>query len=130
MPTIIRQTVTFAAGPKVIYEMLMDSRKHAKFTGGAASISRRVGGRVSAYAGYATGTNIELVPNRKIVQSWRGSDWPAGHVSTVTIVLSPVRGETKLSFTQAGVPEDQFEAIRKGWKEFYWEPMRAMIRGG
>ena len=30
----IRQVVTIKAGPRSVYEALMDSRKHAKFTGG------------------------------------------------------------------------------------------------
>ena len=57
----------------------MDSRRHAKFTGAKARISREIGGKIQAYEGYVDGVNLEIVPNRKIVQSWRGSDWPEGH---------------------------------------------------
>ena len=57
----IRQSVTFKTSPHVIYEMLMDSRKHAKFTGEKASISRKIGGKFTAYAGYIHGVNLNLV---------------------------------------------------------------------
>lgn len=44
----IRQTVTLKASPRDVFEMLMDSRKHAKFTGASAIISRTVGGAIRA----------------------------------------------------------------------------------
>jgi activator of HSP90 ATPase len=123
----IKQTVTFNASPHEVYEMLMDSEKHSEFTEAAARISRKVGGRFSTYDDYSTGTNIELVQDRKIVQKWRGSDWPERHYSVATFDLQGSGGKTKLVFTQTDVPEDQYEAISQGWKEFYWEKMKKMI---
>lgn len=76
----VRQSVTFKAGPREVYEMLMDSRKHSAFTGDKVTISRKTGGRFKV-GEYIRGMNLELVPNEKIVQSWRGSDWPEGHFS-------------------------------------------------
>ena len=72
----IKQSVTFRAKPHEVYEALMDSGKHAKFTGGEAHISREVGGKFSAFDGYSEGVNLELMPDKRIVQSWRTSDWP------------------------------------------------------
>ena len=102
----IKQSVTIKASPHDVYEALMDSKKHAKFTGGKATISRKVGGKFSAFDGYAEGVNLELVPDKKIVQSWRASDWPEGHYSKATFALKAVAGGTKLTFTQTGVPEE------------------------
>jgi len=130
MAKTIRQTRTFNATPRELYDALMETRKHAAFTGASASISRKVGGRISAYDDYITGKNIELVPGRKIVQAWRGSDWPEGLFSTAVFELKGVRGGTKLTFTQTGVPEQQYEAIKKGWIEFYWTPLTAWLEKG
>ncbi|MBM3157387.1 MAG: hypothetical protein FJ004_08910, partial [Chloroflexi bacterium] len=105
----IRQTVTFKASPHEVYEALMDSRQHTKFTGAKASISRKVGGRFTAYDGYIEGVNLELVPDEKIVQSWRGSDWPEGHYSKAAFALKEVGGSTRLTFVQTGVPEDEYD---------------------
>jgi activator of HSP90 ATPase len=123
----IRQSVTFVTSPHVIYEMLMDSRKHARFTGEKASISRKVGGKFNAYDGYITGINIELLPDEKIVQSWRGDDWPEGHFSRVTFSLEKVKGGARLAFRQSGVPEEHYNDINQGWRDHYWKPMREMI---
>ena len=107
----IRQSTTFKTSPHEVYEALMDSRKHSKFTDAKASISRRIGGKFTAYDGYIEGVNLELVPDEKIVQSWRGSDWPEGHYSKATFALRQVEGGTRLTFTQTGVPENQYESI-------------------
>ena len=123
----IRQTVTFTAKPLDVYEALMDSRAHSAFTGSAARISPRVGGRFTAYDGYAEGRNLELIPGRKIVQSWRASDWPDGHYSTVTFALARAGTGAKLTFTQTEVPDDQVASVRQGWVEFYWEPLKALF---
>lgn len=123
----IRQTVTIRATPLAVYEALMDSRTHSRFTGSSARISPRVGGRFTAYDGYAEGRNLELIPGRKIVQSWRASDWPEGQYSTATFALARAGTRTKLTFTQAGVPDDQVASIRQGWGEFYWGPLKALL---
>ncbi len=123
----IRQSVTFKASPHAVYEALMDSKKHAQFTGGKASISRKAGGKFTAFDGYAEGTNLELVPDEKIVQSWRASDWPAGHYSKATFSLKATEGGTRLTFTQSGVPAEQHSDIAQGWKDYYWAPMKEML---
>lgn len=123
----IRQTVTIKARPLDVYEALMDSRRHSAFTGSTARISPRVGGRFTAYDGYAEGRNLELIPGRKIVQSWRASDWPEGHYSTATFALARAGTGTKLTFSQTGVPDDQVAAIRQGWIEFYWKPLNVLL---
>ena len=124
---IIKQTVTFKTTPHEIYEALMDSRKHSKFTEGKVSISKKVGGKFSISDGYIEGTNLELVPDEKIVQSWRASDWQEGHYSKVTFKPSKVEKGTRLDFTQTGVPEDQYENISQGWKDYYWKPMKEFL---
>lgn len=127
MPKTIRQSVTFTATPHAVYEALMDSRKHARFTGDVARISRQDGGKFMAYGGYITGTNLELVPDKKIVQTWHASDWPEGHTSRVTFRLTPVKGGTRLTFTHSGVPDEHYESIKQGWIDNYWTPMKTML---
>jgi activator of HSP90 ATPase len=123
----IRQSVTIKATPHEVYEALMDSRKHSKFTEAKASISRKMGGKFKAYGDYISGVNLELVPDKKIVQSWRGSDWPKGHYSKVTFSLKRVKGGTRLTFRQSGLPEKYYKDISQGWRDYYWKPMKEML---
>jgi activator of HSP90 ATPase len=124
MPRTIRQSVTVGTSPAKVYEILMDSKKHARLTGSAASISRKVGGRFTSFEGYADGVNLELQPGKKIVQSWRASDWPGNHYSKATFALKKVKGGTRLTFTQTGVPNSQYASIKQGWIDYYWTRLR------
>ena len=121
----IKQTVIFKASPHEVYEALMDSKKHAQFTGAPAKILREIGGKFKVYGDYIDGENIELVPDTKIVQTWHGSEWPKGHYSTVIFLLKKVKEETQLDFTHEGVPEEHCENIDKGWVEHYWNKMKS-----
>lgn len=127
MPKTIRQSVTINASPRAVYDALMDSKKHSLFTGSRAHITRRVGGRFTTYDGYAEGVNVELVSGKKIVQTWRANDWPRGLQSKVTFALRKVKGGTKLTFTQTGVPDRHLASIKQGWIDFYWHPLKEML---
>ena len=105
----------------------MDEKKHSLVTRGDARISRDVGGMFFTNNGYATGRNLELVPDSKIVQSWRAADWPRNLYSTVTITLFLISGKTKLSFVQKGEPVNQYEEIKQWWQDTYWEPMKTIL---
>ena len=110
-------------------QYLVDAEKHSQFTGAKASISREVGGTFTAYDGALSGTILELVPDAKIVQSWRGSDdgWVPGHYSTATFSLEAIDGVTRLTFVQTGVPEESVEQINQGWQTYYWPKMKQML---
>lgn len=123
----IRQEIVFKASAHDIYEALMDSKKHSQFTGSPAKIGRAAGGSFSTFGGYATGKNLELVRDKKIVQRWIASDWPEGSDSTVTFVLKPIKGGTKLVFTHKNVPADFVDSISDVWKTYYWKPMKKML---
>ncbi len=127
MSTPIHQTVLFKAAPHEVYEALMDSQKHAAFTGSRASISREVGGEITAYDDYISGKNAELVPDKKIVQDWRAVDWPEDVYSRITFELTPVPEGTRLDFTHANLPEGTEEEFTQGWIDNYWEPMKKYL---
>ena len=124
----LKQTRTFNASKKDIYEALMDSRKHTKVTGAPAKISAKEGGKFTAFGGMLEGTTLELKSNKKIVQSWRSSEWPEGHYSRLTFSLASAgRGKTKLTLTQSNIPDNDFEGVKKGWISYYYEPMAKML---
>lgn len=125
----IRQSVSFKATPHDLYETLMNSERHSEFSGGKAVISRRIGGKISVSDGYITGANIELVPDEKIVQSWKAEEdcWPPGHWSRVTFVFKPTKSGTRLLFSHTGIPMECGDRFDSGWKEFYWRPMKEML---
>ncbi len=111
----LNYTVFFKASPSDVYSALMDPKKHAAFTESPAEISGETGGKFSLHEGYIYGTNLELIQDKKIVQSWRTLSWkPDDHYSTVTYLLEPENGGTKLTFSHTGIPEINFESISAG----------------
>ncbi len=125
----INQTATFAASPEKVYNLIMDEKLHAAFTGSAASISTEINGEFSVYDGYCTGHNIELIKGKKIVQAWHFEEdgWPEDHFSICTFLFEPQGNQTKLIFTQTDIPEHKVEALETGWKEYYWDLMEAYL---
>jgi uncharacterized protein YndB with AHSA1/START domain len=125
----IKQRVKFQAPAELVYKLLADSRLHTAFAGEKAVISRNVGGRFWAYDGHCTGINVDLVPGKRIVQAWRSKRFPEGIYSMAAFVLTPTRdGGTELVLTHRGVPKDLIPGIEKGWREFYWDRMKAYLK--
>jgi activator of HSP90 ATPase len=126
----ITQIVTIAATPQEVYDAFMDSDKHAAFTGSSAKIENKVGGTYDAWDGYATGKTLELVPGKKIVQTWRASDWPADAESKIVLELEPDGDKTKLIFNQTNIPDEFAADVEQGWTDYYWEPLKDYLKQG
>jgi activator of HSP90 ATPase len=123
MPKSIKQEVVLNASPAEVYSALMDSRKHGAFTGAPAKISKKVGGAVSCYGGGIKAMNVELVADKRIVQSWRGAQWKPGEWSLVNFNLKKKGKKTALTLEHYGVPDHDAVMVRKGWKDYYWTKM-------
>jgi activator of HSP90 ATPase len=121
----LRQSVLLKATPHEVYEALLDSKKHAEFTHSPAVMRREVGAEFSAFDGWASGTTLELIPDKKIVQKWRAAEWPEGHYSMVTFELQAQGQEIRLGFTQSDIPEDLYAELETGWVEYYWDNLVA-----
>lgn len=126
----IEHKVHIQAKPKEVYDALMNSRKHAKFTDHPAKIGTRAGSAFRCYGDYITGITLALKPGKHIVQAWRSRNWPEGHFSIATFALSSnAGGATELHFTQVGVPADDYAEKNKGWRTHYWEPLKKFLEG-
>ncbi len=123
----IHQTVIFKAEPKEVYHSLMDSKIHTEIAGSKSIIGTKAGSPFYVWDGGINGYNLVLHPDKKIVQAWRIEEWPKDHYSVVVFEFEKSDGGTKLVFDQYGVPEEDYENIREGWKSYYWIPMRSMF---
>lgn len=126
MPYAFVLTATFPVTANEVYEAWLDSRSHSAMTGGEAIMSDALGDEVSAWDGYITGRNVELVPGRRIVQSWRTdnfTDEQADSIVSVTLEDAP-DGGTLLTLIHSNVPDDQRSYEEGGWQTHYFEPMQ------
>jgi uncharacterized protein YndB with AHSA1/START domain len=112
------------ASPTKIYVAWLSSDGHAAMTGAAAEASDAVGGRFVAWDEYITGQNLELEPNRRIVQAWRTTEFPEeAPDSHLEILLQAERGGTRITFVHTNIPEGQGPSYEQGWQDFYLVPM-------
>ena len=125
----IEQEIVIKSTPHEIYEVFMDEKKHSKLTESKAKVSREIGGNFSIFEGSLSGKNIELIQDKKIVQTWRGDgeNWPKGYYSTITLILEPSDKGTLIKFSQVDIPEASYESVKEGWDTYYWEPLKNML---
>jgi activator of HSP90 ATPase len=127
MTPTVQQRAKFRVSPKVLFELYMDSKKHAAATGGPAKISRKAGGAWQAYGGSIGGKNLFIVPGRMIVQSWRARLWKKDDISILTLTFTKARGGTVLDLVHAGVPQYDQKGVRQGWPQYYWKPWKKYL---
>jgi len=123
----IHQEVDFAASPHQLYEALLDSKKFSAFSGRAAEIKREPGGAFSLFDGHIVGRNLELVPDKRIVQAWRVVDWPEGVYSIVRFELKAQGSGTQLVFDHIGFPPGLRDHLAEGWEGHYWSLLKKAL---
>lgn len=122
---IIEQAVVVGASPIEVYQAYVDPKKHAAFTGTKTTGTPKVGGKFTAGDGYISGKYISLQPGKRIKHEWTTTEWPTDYPpSVVELILEPKGSRTKLTMVHSNVPAEQLEYYAKGWKEFYWGPLK------
>jgi activator of HSP90 ATPase len=112
------------ASPRAVYDAWLDGKQHSRMTGAAATGSAKVGAAFTTWDGYVRGKNLELERGKRIVQSWRSSDFAEGdRDSMITVTLKPVDGGTKITLLHTRIPDGQNE-YRQGWLDYYFAPMK------
>jgi uncharacterized protein YndB with AHSA1/START domain len=128
VPYSYKLAATIPAAPEVVYDAWLDTVGHSKMTGAKATASDKVGAEFTAWDGYIHGENLELVKGKRIVQSWRTSQFDEGVAdSTITVTLEPVSGGTALTLEHANVPDgEEHKGYEEGgWADNYFKPMKA-----
>lgn len=121
----IKISIVLPAGAKALYEAWMSGKGHSAFTGAKAVVSPKIGGKFSAWDGYIFGKTLELKPYKKIVQSWRTTEFPEGSKdSRLEIIFEEAKGGTKMTLVHTEIPEGQGGEYRQGWSDYYFKPMK------
>jgi activator of HSP90 ATPase len=130
MSATIHQERDFEAEPQRVYRALLDTGEFGALTGAATEIGDAAGAPFTAFDGYITGRQLELVPGRRIVQAWRASGWSEGVYSIARFELDAVDSGTRVVFDHTGFPEHERDHLAKGWDSHYWEPLARHLASG
>ena len=122
-------TAKIPASPKEVYEAWLDSDAHSAMTGGSPTImSNEEGKPFAAHNAYLWGKNLELVPNKKIVQTWRTTGFKStDEDSQIEVLLEEDQEGTLLTLKHSNVPEQEIH-VEQGWVSHYFEPMTSYFK--
>lgn len=122
-------TCKFPATAENVYAAWLNSELHSQFTGSIAAIQNEVESRFTAWDGYITGRILELEENKRILQSWRTSDFHMDDDdSIVELEFIDHENGCKLHLKHWNIPEGQSAQYMSGWDEHYFKPMLTFFK--
>jgi uncharacterized protein YndB with AHSA1/START domain len=128
MPRNITIAASLPAPPDRLFDMYLDPKEHAAFTGAAVTIAPHAGAEFRAFEGALSGRILHVEPKRLIVQTWRSTHFPPGTIDSVLVLTfwpDPVGGRIELN--HINVADDDFAGVSHGWEKHYWTPWREYL---
>jgi activator of HSP90 ATPase len=128
VPSKILLAADLPASPGRLYDMYLDAKTHAAFTGSPVTIEPRAGAVFSAFDGMLSGKLLHIEPRRLIVQTWRSGNWPKDAMDSVLILtFSPHQDGGRIELVQINVADEDFAGVCQGWEKYYWTPWREYL---
>lgn len=125
MPDAFRITSMVPGLPERVYSAWLDSSAHSSITGATAKIDPTIGGKFAVLDGSVQGRTVELLPGRRIVQTWRAKEFPSScRDSRLEIQFEGVEGSTRVTIMHSLLPPGQGERHKQTWIARYFQPMR------
>lgn len=118
----IKQAYVIHASVEEVWKALIDPKIIDSWGAGPAKMSEKAGFEFELWGGDIWGKNIEVVPNKKLVQEWFSGKWDKPSIAT--FILSPNGKGTKIDFTHIDVPDAEFSDIEQGWRDYYIGPLK------
>lgn len=123
MRNTICKTVVLPATAAELYEMYMDADVHSELTGAPAKICEEAGSPFQAFGGLVSGTTLQVVRHRLIVQSWRSVNFAKSDPnSTLIISFTPEDDDGRIDLVHVNVPESDYQGVSGGWDSRYFAP--------
>jgi len=128
MPRVIQLAASLPASADRLFDMYLDPVEHSAFTGSSVTISADAGAPFRAFDDALTGTMLQVVPKRLVVQAWRSLHWGSSDIDS-TLVLSfwPETDGGRIELVHVNVIDGDFSGVSQGWEKFYWAPWRAYL---
>jgi uncharacterized protein YndB with AHSA1/START domain len=128
----IRLTRVMPYPPARVLRALTDSGELRAWSGATGRVAARVGGAVSMWDGWNTGTLVARRPPTTLAYTWRTESWKPGvPPSVVRWRLTRVPGGTRVSLVHSRLPNlREYRGHRGGWTKYFLAPMEEYLRSG
>jgi activator of HSP90 ATPase len=125
MPRNVILAASLPATAERLFNMYLDPRAHAAFTGAPVTIEPYSGTPFRTFDGMLTGTMLHVEPKRLIVQTWRSANWPSEVMDAVlTLSFWPEGDAARIKLVHGNVPDEDFAGVSQGLEKYYWSPCR------
>lgn len=118
-------TLKIAADPEEVFAALTTPFQIELWSGYPADMKAEKGYVFSLWEGDITGVNLDVKINRLLVQEWFFGEQE--EQSIVRIELKKEGGYTIVNLEHSHIPEEVFEEIAEGWREYYLGAIKGML---
>lgn len=128
MRNVIYKTVVLKATAEALFDMYLDPVMHQAITGLPVMVEAEAGTEFEAFDGALSGVMLQVVKPRLIVQTWRSSAFAEADPDSILILAFHAHGEQgRIDLVHLDVPAQDYENIKLGWREKYFEPWREFL---
>lgn len=122
---IIDQTYEIKAIISDVWDALTDPKIIDGWGGGPAEMKPEIGFEFKLWGGDIHGKNVEVIPNKLLVQEWINVDWDKPSIAKFE--LSEKDAVTTIHLIHSDVPEEEFDDIADGWKSYYLGEIKSYL---
>lgn len=122
---IIKQRYLIKAPVVRVWKALTDQKDIEGWGAGPAKMDDKKNTQFEIWGGDIRGKNIEVIPNKNLVQEWQYKGWEKP--SKVTFSLRQKDEVTELELLHEDVPNSESEDIEQGWKDYYLGPLKDFV---
>ena len=127
--TEVRVASHLAISQADLWDLLTNPHRIPMWSKAPAQFSPNKGANFSLFGGNITGSIVEVSAPRKLVQTWRVPQWPAGYHGELTTELTQGDDSTKLELILRGIPTGQEDQARAGLENYYIRGSKSMGLG-
>ncbi len=121
----IKLSVTLPTNASTVYKAWLNSKEHTAFSKNKTSIEKKVGSQYTAGDGYIKGEIKQMILSKKIVMTWRTTEFPEDvEDSLLEVNFEGSDNSTKVILVHTNLPEGDGKKYRKEWKDHYFIPMK------
>jgi uncharacterized protein YndB with AHSA1/START domain len=121
----IRKIVHIRASMEEVFTAMTNPLSIELWSGYPAEMEASPGTAFSMFDGDITGTLLAIEPPSRIEQQWDFGEHPAPSVARIE--LSEEGNKTRIELNHSNVPDDAFDNINTGWKEYFFGALKSYL---
>lgn len=125
---VIEKSYVINASAEEVFEALVNPELIQIWSGDEAKMSADIGAEFTLWSGQMFGKNMEVVPNKKLVQEWCYEQW--NEPSKVTITIKAKGKTSTVTLMHENVPDKSLNSIADGWDTYYFGAIQEMFEKG